>query len=58
MFRDKTYLVNSNNCPEYTEALEKIAYNKNEPDKQSGFDHITDAGGYFAYIVSITSFTI
>jgi hypothetical protein len=42
------YLVNTYKCPEYTEALEKMAYDKNGyPDKSSGFDHSTDAGGYF-----------
>jgi hypothetical protein len=44
------YMVNTHKCPEYTEALEKMAYDKNGvPDKSSGFDHITDAGGYFVY---------
>ena len=46
---DRTYFVDTNNCPEYTEALEQIVYKNNEPDKLSGFDHITDAGGYFIY---------
>jgi PBSX family phage terminase large subunit len=44
-----TYYVNTDNCPEYTEALEQLPYKNGEPDKQSGFDHITDAGGYFVY---------
>lgn len=44
------YLVNTHKCTEYTEALEKMASDKNgEPDKSSGYDHITDAGGYFIY---------
>jgi hypothetical protein len=44
------YLVNTHKCPEYTEALEKMPYDKNgNPDKSSGFDHCTDAGGYFIY---------
>lgn len=44
------YLVNTHKCPEYTEALEKMAYDKNgQPDKGSGFDHMTDAGGYFIF---------
>lgn len=44
------YKVNSTKCPEYTEALERMPYDKNGvPDKSSGFDHITDAGGYFIY---------
>jgi phage terminase large subunit len=44
------YKVNTIKCPEYTEALERMAYDKNgQPDKSSGFDHVTDAGGYFIY---------
>ncbi len=43
------YLVNTHCCPEYTEALEKLAYKGGVPDKTSGFDHITDAAGYFIY---------
>ncbi|WP_369081323.1 hypothetical protein, partial [Streptobacillus moniliformis] len=35
-------------CPEYTDALEQQAYDKNGmPDKEGGFDHVNDAGGYF-----------
>jgi hypothetical protein len=44
-----TYFVNTNNCPEYTEALEQLAYKNGVPDKDSGFDHITDGGTYCAY---------
>jgi hypothetical protein len=45
-----SYLVNSHRCPEYTQALERMPYDKNGvPDKSSGFDHITDAAGYFIY---------
>lgn len=45
-----SYLVNTHRCPEYTEALERMPYDKNGvPDKSSGFDHITDAAGYFIY---------
>lgn len=44
------YRVNSIRCPEYVEALERMANDKNGvPDKTSGFDHITEAGGYFIY---------
>ena len=44
------YYVNTRKCPIYTGALEKMPYDKNgQPDKSSGFDHITDAGGYFTY---------
>ena len=46
-FRDKTYFVNTYNCPTYSEALERQTYKNGEPDKQSGFDHVTEAGGYF-----------
>lgn len=53
MFCDATgkrrYLVNTNNCPEYTEALEQLPYKNGEPDKTSGFDHVTEAGGYCAW---------
>ena len=44
------YKVNTIKCPTYTEALERMAYDKHgHPDKTSGFDHVTDAGGYFTY---------
>ena len=44
------YMVNTHKCTEYTEALERMAYDSNgQPDKSSGFDHITDAAGYFIY---------
>jgi len=43
------YKVNTTLCPEYTEALEKMANKNGVPDKTSGFDHITEAGGYFLY---------
>jgi hypothetical protein len=44
------YYVNTRTCQEYTEALERMSNDKNGvPDKTSGFDHITDAGGYFLY---------
>lgn len=42
------YLVNTHKCHEYTDALEKHAFDSNGvPDKSNGFDHITDAGTYF-----------
>jgi len=50
-FRDN-YKVNTNNCPEYTESLEKQGYKNGEPDKGTGFDHIIDAGGYFLYNIN------
>ena len=43
------HYVNTDECPNYTEALEKQTYKKGEPDKDSGFDHVTEAGGYFIY---------
>lgn len=43
------HYVNTDNCPNYTEALEQQVYKNGEPDKHSGFDHITEAGGYFIY---------
>lgn len=44
------YSVNVHKCPEYTEALERMSYDRNgQPDKSSGFDHVTDAGGYFIW---------
>lgn len=43
------YYCNTDQCPVYTEALEKQTYKNGEPDKSSGFDHITEAGGYFVY---------
>ena len=46
------YYVNTNNCPTYTEALEQQSYKNGEPDKTTGFDHITEAGGYFVYYTS------
>lgn len=44
-----SYYVNTKTCPVYTEGLEKIAYKKGAPDKEGGFDHVTEAGGYCAY---------
>ena len=39
--------VNTHYCPDFTEALEQQTYDKNgEPDKTTGHDHCTDAGGY------------
>ena len=52
-FRDNhdniVYKVNTDNCPFYTEALEQQTYRNGEPDKQGGFDHINEAGGYCVY---------
>lgn len=43
------YYVNTLSCPNYTEALEQLAYKGGEPDKSSGFDHVCDAGTYALY---------
>jgi len=48
VFEDQRYFVNVERCREYTQALEQLAYDKNGlPDKNSGIDHIFDAGTYF-----------
>ena len=52
---NRNYLVNTHVCVSYTEALEKQTYKNNEPDKTTGFDHLTDAGGYFVYSIKYTS---
>ncbi len=49
LFQKGKYLVNYDNCPAYADALEQLSYKNGEPDKTSGLDHITDAGGYFAW---------
>lgn len=41
------YLVNTDRCIDYTEALEQLSYKAGAPDKTSGFDHVCDAGSYF-----------
>lgn len=41
--------INTDKCPVLTEALENLAYKDGEPDKESGYDHITDAFGYEVY---------
>ena len=43
----RTYFVNSNLCPSFSEALEQQIYKNGDPDKTGGFDHVNDAGGYF-----------
>lgn len=44
---ENTYLINTHNCPVYTEALEQQIFKNGEPDKTTGHDHPNDAGGYF-----------
>lgn len=42
-----TVKINFDKCPVLVESLRKQAYNdKGEPDKQSGYDHITESAGY------------
>jgi len=39
--------INARGCPEFVRCLEQQAYDRNgEPDKQSGHDHLNDAGTY------------
>jgi hypothetical protein len=47
---ERVYFINTNNCPVYTEATERQTYKNGEPDKTTGFDHITEAAGYFINI--------
>jgi phage terminase large subunit len=49
VFRNNKYLINLETCSEYAEALEQLTYKNSFPDKSSGLDHVTDAGGYFIY---------
>lgn len=55
-FEHNKLYVNTELCPEFTEALEQQVYNvNNTPDKTSGHDHINDAAGYpIAYIMPVT----
>lgn len=44
----RRWLINTDNCPVLTEALEQQCYDNNgEPDKKTGHDHANDAVGYF-----------
>lgn len=45
-FQKDMYYINDKLCPVYAEALENQTYKNGIPDKQSGYDHITEAGGY------------
>lgn len=44
---ERNHLINTNNCPVLTEALEQQAYKKGQPDKEGGHDHVNEALGYF-----------
>lgn len=47
---ERRLYVNTNTCAEYTRSLERQVWDKKgEPDKDGGFDHLNDAGGYFIY---------
>jgi len=49
-FEKGRFFINDAKCPDLAEGLDQMAYDKNgEPDKSSGFDHHTDASGYFAH---------
>lgn len=48
-FQNDKYYVNDKLCPVYAEALENQSYKNGIPDKSSGFDHITEAGGYCVF---------
>lgn len=45
-FEDGKYFVNLEKCPNYSDALSQQVYKKGLPDKDSGLDHINDAGTY------------
>jgi phage terminase large subunit len=46
-FMNKKSYINIDECPTLCEALENITWDDNgEPDKNSGYDHITEAYGY------------
>lgn len=47
--RTRKYKINRRKCPDLSEALTKLKYKNGEPDKTKGFDHVTDAAGYFVY---------
>lgn len=51
---ERHYFINTFKCPVYSEALERQTYKNGEPDKSTGFDHITEAGGYFIYLANKT----
>lgn len=49
-FNKKKLFIDTERCPEITEALEQQIYTPNgQPDKKSGLDHISDAIGYLVY---------
>jgi len=51
-FNNRRLFVDTERCPELTEALEQQVYGKNgAPDKSSGLDHIVDALGYMVHYI-------
>lgn len=54
---ESTNFINTNNCPELTEAYERLPYKNGVPDKDSGFDHITDADGYCVFNIKSNTTT-
>jgi hypothetical protein len=54
---ERTYFVNTKTCQDYTEALEKLPYKNGVPDKESGYDHITEAGGYCLFKIVKPSYS-
>lgn len=48
-FEKELYFVDDEACPVYAESLENQNYKDGVPDKGSGYDHITEAGGYSIY---------
>jgi phage terminase large subunit len=45
-FEQGNYFVDDSACPVLAESLENQAYKNGAPDKDSGYDHITEAAGY------------
>lgn len=48
-FEKGQYFVNDDACPVYAESLENQSYKDGVPDKTSGYDHVTEAGGYCVF---------
>lgn len=47
-YGDRRLLVNTAKCEHYTRGLERQIWDeKGKPDKEGGFDHMNDGGGYF-----------
>lgn len=54
-FEKMVSFVNTHKCPSLTEAYEQLGYKNGEPDKTTGFDHITDADGYVVHSLHFKS---